>query len=469
MADRLNVLLVETDEQTARTLEVYGHGQCRTPTLMRLAAEGTTFENAYTASPVCVPSRVAMYSGCYPHTTGCTTNDHLFRPELPNLLFPFRDAGYELALIGKNHCFPEKQLALFDHVWACGHMGPRHPKRECTKRAYEWLKERQIWTQCWGHAAVPFPAECSGTAETVGEAIRYLDERGSEAPFFLWCSIADPHTPIQAPEPYGALYDPETVELPPWREGEMEDKPVRQQIDWCAMCGDTVTEEVARQTLAVYLGMNTYVDHEVGSLLDALDRLGLSENTLVVYTSDHGDYAAEHKMIRKSTAMYDCLWRVPLLMRLPGRIPAGVRQAGFVSLVDLMPTMLDLCGLESRALVDGRSFAAGVTGEPFDWQDRIFGEMGQPGPTAGRDDLEQVPEGPLTPDFRPKQKLGSNSGHVAAVRTAGWKCVLDQTGERELYDLAADPWELCNLAGDPGHADRVERLSREIREWLTGT
>ena len=470
MRNRPNILLIETDEQTFRTLSVYGHALCRTPTLDRLAGEGALFEHAYCAAPICVPSRVSMFSGQYPHVTGSLDNSVFFPEEAPNLIDPFREAGYLALLSGKNHCFKGAQLEQFDSVWQCSHQGPLRGENEdpAVEAAHEWIKQHGVWAACWGHAADPHPPEKLGTAQTIDHAVQFLEEC-SDRPFVLWCSIADPHTPIQAPGQYGTMYAPDQVPMPPWPEGEIEGKPVRQQIDYRALCGDTVTEDLARRVMAIYLGMNTYIDNEVGRLIARLDDLGLAENTIVVYTSDHGDYMTEHRMIRKSTAMYDCLWRVPLLIRWPGCVPSGQRIEGFASLVDLLPTLLDLCGLECPSEVQGRSFASGITQGTFEWPDAVFGETGVDGPSATLGELEEVPAGPLTPDFRPPMKLGSNVGHIAAIRTHQWKYVHDPADPGELYNMGDGPWELGNLVNEPEHEQVRDQLAGRLEGWLSGS
>jgi len=469
-----NVLLIMTDQQKRDSLSVYGNPVCNTPNLERLASEGVTFDYAFTPYPVCVPSRVMTFTGRYSHATRSRANTILMQPDQVHLVDLLRESGYATALSGKNHCFPTEDLAKFDYVWECGHGGPADPPDEVAANAKQFIRDSKINPHCWGTAKNPNPPESLGTALTVSHAIDFLDNRPSDRPFFLWCSIADPHTPLQTAEPYASMYDPAIVPIPEQRDDELADKPMAQQLDGKALCSDLVSEEDIRRVTSMYYGMNTYIDTEVGRLLDHLDASGLREDTLIVYVSDHGEYLGEHRMIRKSKALYDCLTRIPLIVSLPGQTHSDTRSDAFVEIVDLMPTILDIAGLDQHDTIQGRSLLPILKGEATESRDAVFAEHGIESPdgalrTHTFDDLEDTPTSPTSPDFAPRQKKG-DLGPIKSVRTRDWKLVYyPGNAEGELYDLNQDPGELVNLWGQPQHASLQADLTARILDWCIQT
>ncbi|MBS11930.1 MAG: hypothetical protein CME19_10070 [Gemmatimonadetes bacterium] len=468
--NRPNVILIMTDQQKRDSLSVYGNPVCRTPNLERLASEGTIFDFAFTPYPVCVPSRVMTFTGRYSHVTRSRANSVLMQPDQEHLILILESAGYSLGLSGKNHCFQADDLDRFDYVWECGHGGPANPPDETAQKAKDFIRESKINSRCWGTVTNPNPPESLGAALTVTHAIDFLKTRQDDRPFFLWCSIADPHTPLQTSEPYASMYDPEDVPIPDQRDDEIADKPLAQQLDHKALCGEMVTEDDIRRVTAMYYGMNTYIDTEVGRLLDRVDALGLAEDTLIIYVSDHGEYLGEHRMIRKSKALYDCLTRIPLIIRLPGLVPANERRDEFTEIVDLMPTILDIIGLDHPDGIQGRSLMPLLNGDGYIARDAVFGETGVESPdgsfrVSGFDDMESIPTSPTTPDFSPRLKKG-DLGPIKSVRTHDWKLVYyPGNQEGEFYDLNADPGELTNRWSDPAMAEVRSELTARILDW----
>jgi arylsulfatase A-like enzyme len=390
------------------------------------------------------------------------------QPGEHHLLDIFRDKGYRTGLSGKNHCFMPDDLRAFDYLWEASHLGPQDAPNEAALAAKQWLRESGVWRQAWGAAHNPYPPEALGTALITDHAIEFIDQhREASAPFFLWYSIADPHTPLQTASPYAEMYDPEAIALPPQLEGEIETKPPAQQIDYRALAGDKVTEDIMRRAIAMYYGMNTYIDTEVGRFLRRLDELGLREDTIVFYLSDHGDYMGEHRMIRKSKALYDCLCHIPLIVSWSGHIPAGGVQEAFVCIEDILPTLMDLLGWSIPPGVQGRSFAPLLRGEDYTPRKAIFGEAGLEGAPYKLEEVADTPfpQGPLTKDFTPQNKKGGR-GRIKSVRTRRWKLV-HYPGQPygELYDLREDPWELYNLYDQAPYQDIIMELRTRLLDW----
>lgn len=466
VAEKPNIVIIMVDEQKATSLPMYGNPTVRTPHLVQLAAEGVLFTQAFATCPLCVPNRVSVMTGRYPHATRSSDNRYYLRPgerHLPQLL---AEAGYRTALVGKNHCFASRDLAIFDDLWEAGHTGPVDPPTAEAAAAKQWIIDSGIWQKAWGADRNPYPPESLGTALITDHAIEFVEHHKDE-PFFLWYSIADPHTPLQTASPYADMYPPDQVDLPPSLDGEIQTKPPAQQLDYRAMACDKVNEDLIRKAISIYYGMNTYIDDQVGRFLACLDSLGLREDTIVVYLSDHGDYVGEHGMIRKSKALYDCLCRVPLIISWPGSVSSGVQQDEFVCGEDIFPTLTDLAGLSFPRAVQGRSLAS-LIGDKGSYVARraIYGEHGFPGPPAAPDAPLTVPRGPLTRDFRPSYKLG-DQGRCKSVRTQEWKLVV-YPGQPygELYHLKADPWELHNLYGQSAYESIVHGLRAMLLDWM---
>lgn len=259
------------------------------------------------------------------------------------------------------------------------------------------------------------------------------------------------------------MYPPDEVPLPPRVPGELESKPVDQQIACKAFAADKLTEKQMRKVISIYYGMNTYIDTEIGRVLKRLSELGLEEDTIIIYTSDHGDYMCEHGMIRKSKALYDCLIRIPLIVAWPGHVKSGQTFTDLVSMIDIMPTLMEILGLEILPGIQGESFLPLMNGGPYESREAIFAEHGLEGPFKKLEECTRFPEGPLTPDFSPGYKSGT--GRIKSVRTKKWKLVYYPNGEGELYDMENDPWELTNLYGRSEHSGIIHELERRILNW----
>jgi arylsulfatase A-like enzyme len=302
-----------------------------------------------------------------------------------------------------------------------------------------------------------------------GQCIDFLEARAADQqPFLAWLSIPDPHEPYQAAEPYASMFDPDGITMPPWREGEFRDKPERQQVFHELFGFADLPDRRFREVRAMYYGMVRQIDDYLGRVLDVLEARGLAENTIVVFTSDHGDYAGEHRLLGKSNAFYDCLTRVPLILSWPGHLPAGEQRDELVSLIDVMPTVLGLLGIEVPAAVQGQAMPGTLPNAP-EARRAVFSEYGAGGPAVT---LEQVRA--LPPEARgagwPLLREREAHGHGKMVRTHRWKYVHDTTGEvDELYDLEADPWELQNLAAQPAHAAVIAEMQRILVDWMLET
>jgi len=464
-----------TDQQKATASHLYGNPFCTTPNLARLADEGVLYEHAITPHPLCMPARVSFWTGRYPHSTGSRRNETPMHEDALHAFKLWKAADYRCGLIGKNHCFATRSdRELFD-VWCeIGHGGlPDDP----TTVGMQWFRpldgihaahdlRRTLPPQNprFGYAISDhLPLEDHSTGLVAGQTVRFLEEQGRE-PFALWVSFPDPHEPWVCPRSYFEEME-DQVQLPPWRPGEFSDgtAPERNRVLY-EMLG-VRSEEIddLRELLAAYYGMVRFLDDGVGQILDALERTGLRENTIVVFCSDHGDLMGEHRMQCKGGIFYDALVRVPLIVSWPGHLPQSERDSSMVNLIDVVPTLFHLQGMEVPPSFQGAPLPTVTPAQP---RHAAFSEYGAGGPAFGMADLEKMPQPHGRATLIQTLRWREAEGRRKMVRTANWKYVHDPLGDLdELYDLAADPWELRNVAADPTHTATLAEMRLLLADW----
>jgi choline-sulfatase len=483
MRDRPNIIVIMSDQMKATASHLYGSTFCETPALGRLADEGVLYENAFTPHPLCVPARVSLWTSQWPHSHGGRRNQTLMPSDAVHAFQLWKDAGYHTGLIGKNHCFEtEADLALFDVWCTVGHAGI--PGNETTKGLDWWLPIEKIregfeirrhmpqQSPRFGYATSDLPLEQQPTGVLAGQTVRYLETFGNqEQPFALWVSIPDPHEPWAAPADFAAMFPPEVIDLPPWREDEFapgSGAPERNRVLHEILGMEEDAMEDVYVLLASYYGMVRFVDHGVGQILDALERLGLQEETIVVFCADHGDFSGEHRMACKGGVFYDCLTRVPLIVSWPGHITSGRRETSMVNLVDIVPTILQLQGMDVPRSMHGQGLPGAVEAEP---REATFSEYGAGGPPFTLDDLRHLPRPYGRRALMRSLQWREAEGRRKMVRTQDWKYVHDPIGgdADELYDLANDPWEQYNVAADPANGAVIAEMQRRLADWMIAT
>lgn len=474
-----NVVVIMADQMKATASHLYGNPFCRTPSLERLSDAGVRFENAFTPHPLCVPARTSLWSGRYPHSHGSRRNETLMDPSVDHAWNVWNEAGFTTALIGKNHCFaPPEQGAIFDVACEVGHMGVDGlpPARGLewyrdsagVREAHRFRNDMPPISPRFTYAVTDAPEEDCSTGLIAGQAVRFLEQRGREQPFALWVSFPDPHEPYVAPRRYADLFPPESVVLPPTRDGEFDAAPLRNQVLHRMLGTENDSEQDVRAAIGIYHANVRFVDDAVGQILDALDRLGLTEDTIVVFCADHGEFAGEHGMFSKGGLFYDCLVRIPLIVSYPAAVASGRVDTSMVSLVDVVPTILQLQELRPLALAHGSALPTVVADAVP--RTAAFSEYGAGGPPVPPEEVARLTSlegyGALIGTLRPREAEGRRK----MVRTARWKYVHDPTGDLdELYDLQADPAELWNLIGRPGHDAVVAELRQLLLEWSIAT
>lgn len=453
-----NILFILADQHNAKCLGAAGHPDARTPNLDRLAAEGVRFTNCIPQNPICTPSRVSFLSGQYLHNHGYYGLGGP-TPWLPNVLGRFRDAGYRTAAIGKIHC-PERWIETGCDRFLEAYRGANSDYARYLAEVGR-LEDRddevlQEWRAAGGGGqgldarASRLPFEHSVEAWAARESMRFIDEAG-DRPFFVHCSLPRPHECYTPSEPYWSMYDEASISLPPNADYDMSDKPPhfvqtrceQEAPDAGLWIFEPKTYEAGRRrVLRGYLGCVSQVDAAVGVLLEHLDRRGLADDTLVIYSSDHGDFAGEHGIIEKAPGICaDAICHVPSLWRWPGRFAAGHVCDALVEAVDLAPTVVSLAGLGDLPTADGKHLDSLLLG-----------------------------------GSRPIREVAVTENPWArSIRTDRWRYVHYPQGffpgqeVGELYDLADDPWEMRNLHRHPDHRDRVCEMRQRLLDWLITT
>ena len=471
--DRPNVLVIMSDQLKATASHLYGNTFCETPSLARMASEGVLFRNAFTPHPLCVPARVSLWTGQFPHSHGSRRNETLMPPGATHAFQLWRKEGFHIGLIGKNHCFETAEdLALFDTWCEISHVAMRkgYPTRgmpwfrpiESIVAARSNRRNMPHVSPRFSYASSDFPLEDYSTGLIAGQTVRFLQKHANH-PFALWVSFPDPHEPYEAPRRYAEMFPPEAIDLPPWREGEFVDAPERNRVLQHMMGLEDDPMEDVYGVLAAYYGMVRFLDDGVGQILDALDRLGLRERTIVVFCSDHGDFSGEHAMICKGGVFYDCLTRIPMIVSFPGEIPAGRVDESMVNLVDVAPTLLRLQGIDVPRSMHGQPLPTVTDAPP---REATFSEYGAGGPPFGMDDLRSLREPYGRRALIRSLQWREAEGRRKMVRTREWKYVHDPVGDKdELYDLVNDPWELRNAVDDPANGDVLMDLRLRLANW----
>lgn len=398
------------------------------------------------------------------------------RPGAEHAFAIWKRNGFHLGLIGKNHCFAAEDAAQFDTWCEISHLGL--PEAAQT-RGMDWFRPVQAIRRahsarlvrrfehpklCW--TTTRYPLEDYSTGLIAGQTERFL-ERHRTDPFCLWVSFPDPHPPYEAPASFAERYPPERIVLPPWNRELFQKAPERSRLLFEMLGIDEPDLELLRRNVGVYYGMIRFLDEGVGRIIEALDRLDLTRSTITVFCSDHGDFMGEHRMTEKGGALYDCLTRVPLIVSAPGLLPEGTRDASLVNLVDVVPTLLQIQGLDVPSCMHGQPLPTATSTPP---RDAAFSEYGAGGPAFRMRDLARAsrPYGYKT--LLQSLMWREAEGRLKMVRTRDWKLVHDPMGDRnELYDLRVDPWELDNIIEDPAHRDIVHDLFHRLLDWSIRT
>ena len=477
---RPNFVLILTDQQQRKSLGCYGNQHIKTPRLDALAQEGVVFDSAFTANTICSPSRASLLTGRYPRTHGLATNgmqlDQVNEITLPQVLAA---NSYRTASVGKIHLAPHGEL---DPVITATESGQESPEslnfwkagkkfplpyygfqevRLCNGHGNDWADyyhdllardpklpelmkmEKALISptgapSSWKSA---LPEEHHPTTWVADEAIQKLEKfAGRAEPFFLCVSFPDPHAPYCPPAPWCDMYDPSSVPPPRRHPDQLKtaSAPYRRTNEkYTKLFGYNpmdMPEDYVREIIAHSYGMVSLLDKHIGRVIDTISRLGLQDDTVVIFTTDHGEHLGDHGFIYKA-AVYDELIHLPLIWWSPSRFAQPRRQQGIVSHIDLMPTILDLAGIDGPRGVQGISYKAGL----------------------------QIAEHPGRDWAYLEDDEGNDTTYMRTVWTP--HCRLTYylpEAEGDMFDLDSDPDEFINRWNDPAYRS----LRNEMMELL---
>ncbi|HUS80962.1 MAG TPA: sulfatase-like hydrolase/transferase [Armatimonadota bacterium] len=504
MPEPLNFLCIIADQMRGDHMGCAGNPVIRTPHLDRLAETGVNFTRAYCNNPLCMPSRATLFTGMTPRGHEVRTNGIPLDPRFPTIAGALSDAGWRTHSVGKLHMtnfnipkgadindLEPVQYAESRQMWRerrlqkmpvpyygfqsveiiIGH-GPgvdgdylywlraRDPDGFARMQADAGVRTPHGAEQAW-HMALPETLHYN--TWVADRTIDFLDNHPAGEPFFAWCSFPDPHHPYCPPEPWASMYDPADVVMPSRREGELDDLPpfyraVHEDGIWVS--GRTkpsrMPDEQLREILALTYGMVSHVDHNIGRILDALQRRGLRKRTVVCFLSDHGDMMGDHWIINKGPFHMNGLLRMPFLWSCPGVFAEGIETSALVSYLDFAPTIMDLAGVpmpegvvppepepeDLPPALPGISFAPQLRGEAGSPQDSVIVENDE-------DYLKLRLRTIVTDRYKLTVYPGQEYG--------------------ELFDLQQDPGELRNLWNDPGSRDLKRDLQVRLLERLIET
>ncbi|MGB7318640.1 MAG: sulfatase-like hydrolase/transferase [Planktotalea sp.] len=507
MEKQPNFLFFITDQHRADWLGCSGHPVVKTPNIDAIAADGTLFEDFHVALPVCMPNRASLMTGRMPSVHGLRHNGCLLSERANTFVDVLAAAGYATASIGKSHLQPftdhpplrkdDAAERLVSEAWkpdtgtytkeepACfagdkvtpfntPYYGFQHVDMvtghgdQCGGQYGQWVRETiPDWQALYDPAnelahnytcpqayRTPVPEDKYPTAWIADRAIEYLEGRsGQDDPFFAFVSFPDPHHPFNPPGKYWDMYAPDQFDVdlpyaahqnPPvplqsartmWEEGKSP--PIPQMAFYAE-------DQHIREAKALSAGMITMIDDHIGRVVQALKDSGAYENTVIIFTSDHGDYLGDFNMLLKGPLVHSSITRVPMIWSDPDT-RAGVRSGSIGSTIDLSASILDRAGLTPYVGMQGQSFLGALDGTEHH-RDEILIEMNDGGPRMG---------------FK-------TPARVRTLRTSDWRfSVYAGQDWGELYDLRADPRETHNLWHDPEYAQDKAALSMRLIEHLT--
>ncbi len=440
---RPNIILIHSDQHRFDCVGANGHPFLKTPNLDRLAREGVNFTQAYTPSPICSPERASILCGAWTTQHGCLSipNTETYAPadtKFTTFSHLLNTNGYDLGYVGKYHQeFPGTPLdyGFCDYI-------PEHAYGAWRKA--QGLPDKPRANRWFGETDAAIKPEQSRIAWGASASIDLIKKYNAEKkPFLVRWDPSEPHLPNVVPEPFASMYPPKSI--PPWPSfgDALAGKPYIQAQQRRTWKVDDWKWEQWAPIVGRYLGEITLLDHEIGRILALLDELKLADNTLVIYSTDHGDMCGAHGMIDKHFIMYDDVTRVPMMMRYPGELPAGKTCDAFVShAIDIASTICSAAGITPPSTFAGKNLF-----------DIVNGADAKP-----REDIFSAWHGGQFSSFTQRM-----------VRNREWKYVWNASAEDELYHMTDDPAELTNRATDTACKAVLSRMRKRLVAWMLET
>lgn len=469
-----NILWICTDQQRYDTIGALGNPYVSTPNIDRLVQDGVAFTHAFCQSPICTPSRASFLAGMYPSAVHVNGNGNEYFPNKPPLVTrTLAEAGYDCGLIGKLHlasAYGRVEPRVNDgyRYWQYSH-APRDDWEKGHDYA-DWVREKGYILGELIKNVEGVPADLHQTTWCAEQTIDFIRE-DRDTPWLASVNIYDPHPPFNPPQSYREMFDPAEMPGPLFRETDLEQQKKLEAVDFqsqgrspdkldiknpivpqsprstSASDADSVSARDAKSLQAAYYAMIKLIDDQVGRILQSLEETGQRDQTVVLFTSDHGEMLGDHGLIQKGCRFYEGLVRVPLIFSWSGHLESGLKSDALVELLDIAPTLLELAGLKVPDRMQGRSLLPILQGDASEAYHRDFVR-------CEYYDAVDMPDGTFATMYRDRShKLVVYHGH--------------QHGE--LYDLEADPGEFENLWDEPGSQGlKLDLMKRSYDSSMLG-
>ncbi len=441
---RPNILIIHTDEHRIECLGAYGNPDVKTPHIDRLASDGVRYDNSFCPFPVCTPSRYSLVCGQYVHDHRGWNNRSTLAADIPTFPRTLRAGGYRTKAVGKMHYTPTYLDVGFDEMALAEQDGPgrwdddyhrylmrrdlvdRNDLEDQLVREYRPHAPKEYWDTC-GALVSNLPEEHHSTTWVAERAMETLDSWTADEAQLLMVGFIKPHHPFDPPAPWDRMYDPDQLTLlDGWTEKSL-DRDLKFNRGYFP--NDKLTEPVLRRVMAYYYATISQIDHHVGRMIHRLKDKGLYDNTLIVYTADHGDFMGFHHMLLKGNYMYDPVVKVPLIVKWPHSKHAGTVSRRMVNNIDLAPTLCRAARCRPAAQMVGQALQ-----DEGDGHDLIFAE--------------------------------ANGGRHVMARSRTRKLILAPPGRENLFfDLEKDPQELNNLYGSQRYQDEIQKMEAALSQW----
>ena len=447
-----NIIFIMCDQMRADAVGISGNRNAITPNLDKLANSGVIFRNNLVNNSVCLPSRISMFSGKYPNQTGVMCNQYKgdWLPFGKSLPWYLKQAGYRIGYVGKNHTYKESEFVNFDYS---------------SIRAREDFRAYSKYVPPYWHSDILWPEEDCNPPKNTQEAIQFINENKSGQPFFLHVSYFDPHPPYMAPAEYAQHFNSNDMLLPEYIDPAKLGPRIAEQQK--ALRYDILPEADLKETMRYYhASVEWGVDHQVGQILKALEEKGIADNTVLVFTSDHGDFMGEFNMVRKGMFLYDALLHVPMIWYAPGRIKKGLAIDNLTQNVDIFPTLLDFAGVDIPQQLVGRSLRKELQGNETIDDERIVFAAASYSDLPGN--YKDEPEPYFKPDSdvpfhtRIENLTWKDEHKTFMVRNRDWKLIISETREPELYFMDGGHIERENLYSKPEYQQKYVELLDQL-------
>ena len=439
-----NILIIHVDEHRIDCLGAYGNADIRTPHIDRLAAEGVRYDNSFCPFPVCTPSRYSLLCGQYVHEHRGWTNRCTLAPEIETFPKILRTAGYRTKAVGKMHFTPTYLDVGFSELVLAEQDGPgrwdddyhrylmrhglvdRNDLEDQLAKEYRTHAPKEYWDTC-GALVSNLSEEHDSTTWIAERAIETLRSWTNGGGQLLMAGFIRPHHPFNPPSPWHKMYDPRKLPLlPGWTEKCFDHD---LQYNRGYFPNDKLTEATMKRVMAYYYATISQIDHHVGRMVELLKQKGIYDNTLIVFTADHGDFMGFHHMLLKGNYMYDPVVKVPLILKWPGSEHTGTVSNRLVNNIDLAPTLCLAAGCEAPDSMHGHALQHRGIGHEL-----IFAE--------------------------------ARGGQQVMARSLNHKLILaGPSNENLFFDLEKDPLEMNNLYNSPQYRDEVRSMKAALSAW----